>query len=180
MVCDRCIMVLRNEFQSLGLKPVNIGLGEIEIEETALSAEKISAIDIMLHKIGFERTDDRVSRLAEKVKILINTTINTMEGNRKRNWSDIISSELNYDFNYISSLFSSVEGITLEQYIILRKIDKAKELIVYDELSFSEIAWKLDYSSVTHLSSQFKRITGISPGQFRKQKVRKRQKSHNH
>ena len=124
---------------------------------------------VVLERLGFERIDDRKARLIESVKSKIIQMIHHSDKvNMKFNWSDVLAEELHYEYNYLSNLFSSVEGITLEQYIIRQKIEKVKELLFYDELSLSEIADRLDYSSVAHLSSQFKKVTGFTPSELKK------------
>lgn len=168
MVCGRCIMVVNSEFEKLGIHPLNISLGEVDIAEEELNPEQIEELDKALANLGFERIDDRKSRLIEAIKNLVIQHIHYSQPDLKTNWSDLISSELHYEYNYLSNLFSSVEGITIENFIIRQKIEKVKELLVYDELTLSEIAWKLGYSSVAHLSSQFKKITGFTPVAFRK------------
>lgn len=168
MVCDRCKLVVRQELVKLGLKPEKVTLGEVTVAEN-ISPETQKQLDDSLLDLGFERIDDRKARLIESIK---NTVIDLIHhgnpGTRKFNWSDILSDRLHYEYNYLSSLFSSVEGMTLEQYIIRQKIEKVKELLLYDELTLSEIAYKLGYSSVAHLSGQFKKITGFTPSQLKK------------
>lgn len=174
MVCDRCILVVKNTFENLGLKPVEIKLGEVELNENKLSEKQLNDLNKSLTALGFERMNDRKSQLISKMKSLIIKTIHHSDKEIKYNWSELITSELPHDYNYLSRLFSSVEGITFEQYIILQKIEKVKELLVYDELTLKEIAWKLDYSSVSHLSSQFKKVTGLTTSHFRNLKDKKR------
>ena len=169
MVCDRCKLVVRQELEKLGLKPEKVALGEITLKEEEIPAEVLKRLDESLLTLGFERIDDRKARLIDSIK---NKVIELVHyGNpdsRKFNWSDILSESLHYEYNYLSSLFSSVEGITLEQYIIRQKIEKVKELLFYDELNLSEIAYKLGYSSVAHLSGQFKKVTGFTPSELKK------------
>ena len=168
MVCDRCKLVVRQELEKLGLKPEKVALGEVTVAEN-ISPQTQKQLDDSLLDLGFERIDDRKARLIENIK---NTVIELIHhdnpGTRKFNWSDILSDRLHYEYNYLSSLFSSVEGMTLEQYIIRQKIEKVKELLLYDELTLSEIAYKLGYSSVAHLSGQFKKITGFTPSELKK------------
>ncbi len=171
MVCNRCIMAVSNVMQDLGLHPERIVLGEVVLNEEALDKGKLGELDQALTKLGFERIDDRKGRLVEAVKNKVISLIHHEdELSRKENWSSILSEELHYEYNYLSSLFSSIEGITLEQYIIQQKIEKAKELLFYDELTLSQIAHRLGYSSVGHLSAQFKKVTGLTPSQLKKQK----------
>lgn len=169
MVCNRCIMVVRQQLEGLGLHPEKVVLGEVALHEEDLRAEQWADIDKALLATGFERIDDRKSRLIESIKNEVIKRIHRPEGlDRKSNWSTILAEELHYEYNYLSSLFSSVEGITLEQYIIRQKIERVKELLFYDERSLSEIAHLLGYSSVAHLSSQFKKVTGLTPSELKK------------
>lgn len=168
MVCDRCRMVVQQELEKLGLHPLKVSLGEVVLKEDELSADQRKKLDVALLAVGFERIDDRKARLIEKIKSKIIQMIQSDRISKKLNWSDVIAEELHYEYNYLSNLFSSVEGITLEQYIIRQKIEKVKELLFYDELSLSEIAHRLGYSSVAHLSSQFKKVTGFTPSELKK------------
>lgn len=169
MVCNRCILVVGQELAKLGLEVERIDLGEVLLK-TDPSKQQLTRLDESLLALGFERLDDKKSRLIETIKNTIIQRIHHSNGtSRKHNWSDILADELHHDYNHLSSLFSSVEGITLEQYIIRQKIERAKELISYEELTLSEIADRLDYSSVAHLSAQFKKITGLTPSEFKKQ-----------
>jgi AraC family transcriptional regulator len=169
MVCNRCKIVVKQELEKLGFHSAKIELGEVELTETNLTAEQLEHIDQALLAVGFERIDDRKARMIEAIKKKVIQKIHGVDQiDRKFNWSDIIAEELHYDYAYLSTLFSSVEGITLEQYIIRQKIEKAKELLLYDEFNLSEIASKLGYSSVAHLSSQFKKITGFTPSELKK------------
>lgn len=171
MVCNRCIMAVSSVMDQVGLHPEKITLGEVDLEEEDISKEKVQELDAALVALGFERIDDRKGRLVEAIKNKVIKMIHQdVEVDRRLNWSDILSEELHYEYNYLSSLFSSMEGITLEQYIIQQKIEKAKELLFYDELTLSQIANRLGYSSVAHLSSQFKKVTGLTPSQLKKQK----------
>lgn len=177
MVCNRCVMVVSQELEKLDLHPEKIILGEVVLKEDNLSKEKLEQFDAALKTKGFERIDDRKSRLIESIKnSVIHHIHHQARFDRKLNWSTILSEELHLEYNYLSSLFSSVEGITLEQYIIHQKIEKAKELLFYDELNLTQIADQLGYSSVAHLSAQFKKVTGMTPSelkQFRKPSERK-------
>lgn len=168
MVCQRCILVVDQELRKLGLRPEKVTLGEVVLEDT-LTQQQFSSLDQALMMVGFERIDDRKARLIESIKNKIIQMIHHQDRlDRKFNWSVILSEELHYEYNYLSSLFSSVEGITLEHYIIHQKIERVKELLFYDELSLSQIAERLDYSSVAHLSAQFKKITGLTPSELKK------------
>lgn len=175
MVCNRCIMAVRNTMDSIGLKYLNVNLGEIEIDESSVTENKLAVLQTKLNEIGFEIIDDKKARIIEQIKkIIIQEIHHSNNIELKLNWSVFLSDKLNYEYNYLSSLFSSVEGITIEHYIIKQKVEKVKELIVYDELNISEIAYKLAYSSVAHLSSQFKKITGLSPSEFKKSHIKTR------
>ena len=169
MVCNRCIMVVRQALERQGLHPEKVTLGEVTISEEKLSDDQHNKLDAALVNLGFERIDDRKARLIESIKNKIIQMIHHSEKvDLKVNWSTLLSDEMHYEYNYLSNLFSSVEGVTLEQYIIKQKIEKVKELLFYDELSLSEIADKLGYSSVAHLSGQFKKITGFTPSEMKK------------
>jgi AraC-like DNA-binding protein len=170
MVCNRCIKVVNEEFANLGLKIKSIELGTVVLEKPVdgLQLEKIKNI---LLENGFELIDDKKSRIIEKIKTTVIQLIHYQKEKAAYiNVSDFISKELGFDYSYLSSLFSSVEGTTIEKYIINQKIEKVKELLVYNELSLSEISYQLGYSSVQHLSNQFKKTTGLSPSHFKKLK----------
>ena len=162
-------MVVKQELERQGLHPEKVTLGEASIREDNLSDDQQDRLDSGLINLGFERIDDRKARLIESIKNKIIQMIHhTDKVDLKFNWSDVLSEEVHYEYNYLSNLFSSVEGITLEQYIIRQKIERVKELLFYDELNLSEIADKLGYSSVAHLSGQFKKITGLTPSEMKK------------
>ncbi len=175
MVCNRCIKVVREEFEKLGLVIKNIQLGEVELlkDETKLDMQKI---DNILKSNGFELLDNKNSKIIEKVKILIIDMIRKVDSGKdiEINFSEYLANEAGLNYNYLSTLFSSLEGITIEKYIIHQKIEKVKELIVYGELTLSEIAFRLGYSSVQHLSNQFKKITGLTPSYFKSLKSKSR------
>jgi AraC-like DNA-binding protein len=175
MVCNRCIKVVREEFEKLGLNIKNIILGEvvIDIPDERIDMTKIKSV---LEENGFELLDDRQTKLIEKIKILI---IELIHHNKERdlsgiNFSEYLSNNINLSYQYLSTLFSSTEGITIEKFIINQKIEKVKEMLIYDELTLSEISYQLGYSSVQHLSSQFKKITGLSPTEFKHLKNKSR------
>jgi AraC family transcriptional regulator len=169
MVCNRCVMVVKQELERHGLHPEKVTLGEVTIKEETLSDQQQDKLDSALVNLGFERIDDRKARLIEAIKSKVIQMIHHSDKvDLKFNWSDVLADEVHYEYNYLSNLFSSVEGVTLEQYIIRQKIEKVKELLFYDELSLSEIADKLGYSSVAHLSGQFKKITGFTPSEMKK------------
>ena len=170
MVCARCIKTVTHIFQSSGADVKNVRLGFVEINND-LSHEQLNVIRKKLIDDGFELLDDQKVKLIEQIK---NEIINLVHygdlDELKVNLSTLLSDQLHKDYNYLSNLFSSVESTTIEQYFILQKIEKVKELLVYDELSLSQIAFKLGYSSVAHLSNQFKKVTGSTPSDFKKQK----------
>jgi AraC-like DNA-binding protein len=166
MVCDRCRMVVRESMEKLGLTTVAVELGEVELGHPLTDAEKL-ALSQALQLLGFDLIDDKKSRLIEKIKLIILELIRQKDGEMTTNLSETLSTRLNHDYNYLSNLFSEVEGITIEKYFIAQKIERVKELLVYDELSLSEIAFQLNYSSVAYLSSQFKKVTGLTPSHFK-------------
>nr|BFF36902.1 hypothetical protein BACT7_17640 [Tenacibaculum mesophilum] len=167
MVCNRCILVIQNELDKLGIGVKSIKLGEVILEKELTSDEKES-LDKVLLDLGFEIIDDKKSRIIEKIKNLIINLVHHQDSETKVNLSELLSNELHHDYNYLSNLFSEVEGTTIEKYFIAQKIEKVKELLVYDELSLSEIAFRLHYSSVAYLSNQFKKVTGLTPSHFKK------------
>lgn len=167
MVCNRCIMVVRSEFEKLGLYPSSVRLGEVILDEE-LTVEKKTVLSKKLESLGFSLLDDRKTRLIEQIKTLIIELIHEYDDQLKENLSDYLSTKLNHDYNYLSNLFSQVEGVTIEKYFIAQKIERVKELLVYDELTLNEIADKLNYSSTAYMSAQFKKVTGFTPGQFKK------------
>lgn len=173
MVCNRCIMVVKNELEKQGFSPVSVNLGEAEIAEE-LSDVRKAELDGILKEFGFALIDNKKSRLIEKIKNAVIELVYFSEEPLKMNFSDYISEKLNQDYSYLSKLFSEVQGATIEQFLIAQKIERVKELLVYDELSLSEIADKLNYSSVSHLSKQFKKVTGLTPTHFKKIKEEKR------
>jgi len=169
MVCNRCITAVQQVFETSGFQPAHVGLGEVRLSDETIPEEKLAKLDRDLQLLGFERIDDRKARLIEGIKNKVIQIIHHSDQlNRKFNWSKMLAEEMHYEYNYLSSLFSSVEGITLEQFIIRQKIEKAKELLFYGELNLSEIARSLDYSSVAHLSAQFKKITGFTPSELKR------------
>lgn len=174
MVCNRCIKVVREEMEKLNYQVLEISLGEVIL--TAKKNIDFTKIKTVLEENGFELIDDKNSRAIEKVKLTIIKKIRDLsEGNiSKVNFVKEITDALHLSYQYVSSLFSSIEGITIEKYIILQKIEKVKELLVYDELNLSEIAYRLEYSSVQHLSNQFKKVTGLTPSYFKQFKERRR------
>lgn len=173
MVCDRCIMVVQNELEKLGLDAKNIKLGEVILSKEITSLEKEN-LSKTLEPLGFEVIDDKKGRIIEKIKNIIIDLVHHQDSDVKTNLSDVLSNKLHHDYNYLSNLFSEVEGTTIEKYFIAQKVEKVKELLVYDELSLSEIANRLNYSSVAYLSNQFKKVTGLTPSHFKQIKEDKR------
>lgn len=167
MVCNRCILVVQQELAKLNIESCKVTLGEVETI-TALPKETITQLSNNLTALGFELLDNSKQQLIEKIKNTVIKQVHYNEEESNFNFSEILSKTLRKEYSYLSSLFSQVEGITVEKYIINQKIEKVKELIIYDELSLSEIADKLGYSSVAHLSNQFKKVTGLTPSHFKK------------
>lgn len=166
-------MVLQNELDKLGLEAKSIKLGEVTLIKE-LSNEYKEKLDEALIPLGFKIIDDKKGRIIEKIKNIIIDLVHHQQSDLKTNLSDMLSSKLNQDYSYLSNLFSEVEGTTIEKYFIAQKIEKVKELLVYDELSLSEIAFRLNYSSVAYLSNQFKKVTGLTPSHFKQIKEDKR------
>ncbi|HSZ86431.1 MAG TPA: AraC family transcriptional regulator [Puia sp.] len=173
MVSIRCKMLVKSELDKLGLHYKTVELGEAEIEED-ISTEKWNELNIALKRSGIELMDDKKSILIEKIKNVIVELVHYSEEHLEINFSDYLSQKLNHDYTYLANLFSESQGITIEHFHILHKIERVKELLIYDELNITEIAWKLDYSSVAHLSNQFKKITGLTPSFFKKIKQKRR------
>lgn len=169
MVSIRCKMIVKAELEKLSLHWTVVELGEVEIKEKA-SAKKLQLLKDGLLTYGLELMEDKKSIFIEKIKNIIIEMVHYSDEPLKVNFSDYLSEKLNYDYNYISQLFSEVKGTTIEHYIISHKIERAKELLIYNELTLTEIADKLHYSSVAHLSHQFKKVTGLTPSFFKKMK----------
>ncbi|WP_031530644.1 helix-turn-helix domain-containing protein [Dyadobacter crusticola] len=169
MVCDRCKRVVREELTALGLHPCSVDLGEVEIEEE-IEGESLKRVKTVLETNGFELLDDRKLTIVEHIKTLVIDEIQNLKGMKpaQMNFSDYLSDKIGYEYSYLSSLFSSETGQTIEQYIIAQKVEKIKEWLSYNELTLSEMAWRLSYSSTAHLSNQFKKVTGMTPGEFKK------------
>jgi AraC-like DNA-binding protein len=174
MVCNRCIAVVRNEMETAGYHPVDVAMGTVDLEEE-LSPEKLDDLHKKLRSHGFELIDDKRSKLVEQIKTIIIQQVHYSPGRPKINYSDLLSRELRKDYSALSNLFSEMEGMTIEQYIIMQKIEKVKELLIYDELTLSQIAGEMEYSSVAHLSAQFKKVTGLTPSHFKTLKENRRQ-----
>lgn len=174
MVCNRCIMVVQNELDGLGLTAKQVKLGEVRLEKEPTPEERM-VLEEAFVALGFELIDDKKHRIITQIKSVIIDLVHHQGSNdEKYNLSDILSDRLHHEYNYLSNLFSEVEGTTIEKYFIAQKIEKVKELLVYDELSLSEIAYRLNYSSVAYLSNQFKKVTGLSPSHFKQVRANKR------
>lgn len=167
MVSSRCKMAVKEELKKLGLHFILLNLGEVEIMEN-LTSDQRQLLKTGLQSVGFELMDDKRSVLIEKIKNVIIEMVHHTDEMIKVNFSNYLSEKLNHDYTYLANLFSEIQGTTIEQFIIAHKIERIKELIVYNELNITEISWKMNYSSVAHLSNQFKKVTGLSPSHFRK------------
>ncbi len=175
MVSRRCKMMVKQELKNLGLKYVAVELGMVEVPKK-ISEDQHRQLQQNLKKLGLELLVDKKSILVEKIKIVVIEMVHYSEKLPKVNYSEHISAKLNHDYTYLSNVFSEVKGITIQRFIIIHKIEKVKELIVYDELTLTEISYRLHYSSVAHLSNQFKKITGLTPS-FYKQLRDKRKRN---
>lgn len=173
MVSNRCKMVVKEELRNLGLHFIVVDLGEVEImENISMSLRQELKANLLLS--GLELMDDKKSMLIEKIKNIIIEMVHHSDEIIKVNFSDYLSEKMNHDYTYLSNLFSEVQGTTIEQFIISHKTERIKELIIYGEHNITEIAWKMGYSSVAHLSSQFKKVTGLSPSHFKQLKDKRR------
>jgi AraC-like DNA-binding protein len=173
MVSLRCKMVVKEELKKLGLHFIVVDLGEIEIMED-LTESQHQELKVALLTSGLELMDDKRAVLIEKIKTVIVEMVHYSDELPKVNYSDYISDKLHYDYTYLSNLFSEVKGITIQQFIITHKIERVKELLLYDELNLTEISYRMQYSSVAHLSNQFKKITGLTPSEFKHLKYKHR------
>ena len=173
MVSNRCKMAVKDELKKLGLHFIVVELGEVEVMEN-ISFEQRELLRAGLLFSGLELMDDKRAVLIERIKNVIIEMVHYSEELIKTNFSDYLSAKLTHDYTYLSNLFSEVQGTTIEQFIISHKIERIKELIIYGELNITEIAWKMNYSSVAHLSNQFKKVTGLSPSHFKKLKDKRR------
>ena len=173
MVSLRCKMMVKEELKKLGLHYIFVNLGEVEIMEN-LSEETRTELKNALLQSGLELMDDKRAILIEKIKNLIIEMVHHSDEMIKVNLSAYLSEKLNHDYTYLANLFSEVQGTTIEHFMISHKVERIKELIIYDELNISEIAWKMNYSSVAHLSNQFKKVTGLSPSHFKQLKNKRR------
>lgn len=173
MVSNRCKIAVKDALKKLKLHFVVVDLGEVDIMEN-INEEQRAQLKLELFNSGLELMDDKRAMLIEKIKNVIIEMVHYSEEAIKVNFSDYLSEKLNHDYTYLANLFSEVQGITIEQFIIIHKIERIKELINYGELNITEIAWKMNYSSVAHLSNQFKKVTGLSPSHFKQMKDKRR------
>lgn len=173
MVSNTCKLVVKDALNKMNLHYIFINLGEVEIMED-LSKDERGQLNISLQKMGLELMNDKKTILIEKVKDTMVEMVNYADDLIKVNFSDYLSDKLNYDYTYLSNLFSEVQGTNIQHFVLLLKVERVKELITYDELTISEIAYKMNYSSVAHLSNQFKKVTGFSPSYFKNLRERRR------
>jgi AraC-like DNA-binding protein len=167
MVCQRCIMTVNNIFNNLGITFRNISMGEVELS-AKLTDTEMQQVQIELNKVGFELIESRVNKIIEDIKQAMMEYLALGIDNQNLKLSSFITNKIPYDYSYLSDLFSSIESKTIEQFFILQRMEKVKELLVYDQLSLTEISYQTGFSSVHHLSSQFKKITGLTPSHFKK------------
>jgi len=172
MVCIRCKMVVKSELEKLGLHYITVDFGEVDIMED-ISTEKLDRLSLALKKIGLELMDDKKSILVEKIKQMIIELVHYNDDQLKVNLSDYLSEKLDLNYAFLANLFSEVKGTTIEKFYLTHKIEKVKELLVYDELNLTEIAYRMNYSSVAHLSNQFKKMTGLTPSHFKSLKIKR-------
>lgn len=174
MVCDRCKMAIKDQLEKNGIGYTTIDLGEVELPDSP-SREQLEKFSSDITQLGFEIIEDKTARIVSSIKgAVLEYVRDSTSKSRKLKFSSYLSDKLNKDYNYISNLFSELEGTTIEQYLIHQKIERVKELLVYDELNLSEVAHQLGYSSVQHLSTQFKKVTGLTPTHFKQVGVKKR------
>lgn len=167
MVCNRCKMVVKSVLENMDLHPIRVDLGEVELQEKDIAAVK-ERLSEELESLGFALLDDRKTKTIEKVKNIITDLVQNKNNGLDVPLSEYLTRDIHQDYSALSNLFSEVEGTTIEKYHILQKIEKVKELLVYDEMTLSEIAFQLNYSSVAYLSNQFKKVTGLTPSYFKK------------
>jgi len=172
MVSNRCKMLVKDELKKLNLHFI-VNMGEVEIMEN-ITDEQREQIRLALRESGLELMDDKKAMLIEKIKTIIIEMVHYTDELPKSNFSDYLSEKLNHDYTYLANLFSEYQGTTIEKFIIIHKIERVKELIIYNEVNLTEIAWMMHYSSVAHLSNQFKKITGLTPSHFKQLKVKSR------
>ena len=173
MVCDRCKMAVEQVLKDVGLTPERIDLGEVWVSDVPTEAQ-LAQLKTRLEALGFELLDDQRQQMIERMKTAIIALVHHHQGNKTLNLSVYLSQLLHRDYSALSKLFSEVTGVTIERYFIMQRIERVKELIRYDELTLTEIAYQMDYSSVAHLSSQFRSVTGMTPTQFRFMKTAQR------
>lgn len=167
MVCQRCVMTVENIFHAFHIPFIKVSLGEVQLEQK-LSEKELKDINNALNQVGFELIDTRVNKIIEDIKQAVMEYLNLGMDSQNLKLSSFITNKIPYDYSYLSDLFSSIEGKTVEQFFILQRIEKVKELLVYDQLSLTEISYQTGFSSVHHLSSQFKKVTGLIPSHFKK------------
>ncbi|MGQ1889953.1 AraC family transcriptional regulator [Thermophagus sp. OGC60D27] len=168
MVCPRCIMAVEKVLKEVGLHPISVELGIAEVTDHPIPDNQLQLLDKKLEAIGFQRIEDKNKQLVDKIKTIIIKKIHHQNLQQGFNWSNWIAQQLLHDYRFLSHLFSGIEGFTIEQFIIRQKIEKVKELIAYGQMNFSEISYTLGYSSPAHMSNQFKKVTGMTPGDFKK------------
>ena len=173
MVCIRCKMVVKETLENIGLQCITVDLGEAEVVGI-ISVEQHDQLKAALLRSGLELMDDKKSVLIQKIKNVIIELVHYSEEPLAINFSEFLSQKLDYDYTYLANLFSEVQGVTIEKFVISHKIERVKELLVYNELTLTEIAYRLHYSSVAHLSTQFKKVTGLTPSHFKKLKDKRR------
>ncbi len=173
MISNRCKIAVKEELKKLGLHFIVVDLGEVEIMEN-ITPEQRELVKTALFNSGFELMDNKRAVLIEKIKNTVIEMVHHSDEIIKTNFSNYLSEKLNHDYTYLANLFSEVQGTTIEQFIISHKIERIKELIIYGEQNITEIAWKMNYSSVAHLSNQFKKVTGLSPSHFKQLKDKRR------
>jgi AraC-like DNA-binding protein len=174
MVCHRCKLAVETELKKLKFHPLKVELGEVVIKEDTLTVEQKTQLANNLQQLGFELLDDKKQKLIEQIKTFIIEVVHYNKEQLQKNFSALIAEKLHHDYSSLSKLFSETEGITIEQFIITQKIEKVKELLTYDEKNLNEIAFDLDYSSTAHLSSQFKKVTGLTPTAFKQSNIHHR------
>ena len=173
MVSSRCKMAVKDALKKIGLHFVVVDLGEIEIMED-ITAEQREQLQILLKESGLELMGDKRGILIEKIKKILFEMVNQTDGMLKINLPEYLKEKLDQDYTYMASLFSEVQGITIGQFLIVQKVERIKEMILFGELNMTEIAWKMNYSSVAHLSNQFKKVTGLTPTHFKQLKDKRR------
>lgn len=173
MVSARCKTAVKDELRKMGLHFMVVELGEVDIMETLTEAQR-ETLRAALHSIELELMDDKKAILIERIKNTIIEQVHHSDGESNINFSGLLAEKLHHNYTYLANLFSEVQGTTIEQFMISHKIERIKELIIYDELNITEIAWKMNYSSVAHLSNQFKKMTGLTPTHFKQLKVKRR------